>query len=138
MKLMFGDESYDQTLHCLQKHFTQDEGIIKSMYDAWEANAKDRYRSLMHKIRHDIDKFVHLTEETQQKWTAAWINPVYKKRCKQYSKNPRSETGGPGSGVTHHTGGSLSYTQHKKRMVKIFIIPQLSLLIGSLCHFINY
>ena len=40
--------------------------------------------------------------------------------CEQFSKNRRSETGGPGSGLARHTGGSISYSQHRQRLVSIF------------------
>ena len=74
----------------------------------------------MHKIRHGIEKSVHLTEDIWQKWSTAWSEPAYKRRCEQYSKNRCSETGGPGSGVAQHTGGSLSHSQHRKRMVSFY------------------
>ena len=104
----------------MQKIFTWDEEITNDVYVAWEAKAKVRYRSLMHKIRNSQEKGVHLTEDTWQKWKTTWTDPTYKKMCEQFSKNRRSETGGPGSGVARHTGGSISHSQHRQRLVSIF------------------
>ena len=75
----------------------------------------------MHKIRHGMEKSMHLIEDILKKWSTVWSDPKYKKLCEQYSKNRRSETGGPGSGVALHTGGSLSHSQHRKRLVSFFI-----------------
>ena len=104
----------------MQKSFLWDEEIAKDVYAAWEVKARERYRSLMHKIRHNQEKSVHLTKDAWQKWKTAWSDPAYKKLCEQFSKNRCSETGGPGSGVARHTGGSISHSQHRQRLVSIF------------------
>lgn len=61
---------------------------------------------------------MHVPDITWQKWHEAWSTEDFKSRSKQFSANRRSETGGPGSGISRHSGGSISHTAHAERLVR--------------------
>ncbi|KAK9167369.1 hypothetical protein Scep_002560 [Stephania cephalantha] len=42
--------------------------------------------------------------------------PDFKKKSERASKNRRTETGGPGTGIAVHTGGSISIYQHIEKL----------------------
>ncbi|XP_021687569.2 uncharacterized protein LOC110669952 isoform X6 [Hevea brasiliensis] len=99
-----------------QKCFMWDEVVSTLVKTAWQRKAAERYRALMHKIRKGKERSIHLSDATWNKWNEAWSTPEFKTRCEQFSANRRSETGGPGSGISRHTGGSISHTRHNERM----------------------
>ncbi|XP_052181245.1 uncharacterized protein LOC127794301 [Diospyros lotus] len=57
-----------------------------------------------------------------QKWQQ---DEAFKKRSAQVSLNRLTETGGPGTGSSRHTGGSISSVEHKRRMRCPHLLPQI-------------
>ncbi|KAG8661886.1 uncharacterized protein LOC110606300 isoform X4 [Manihot esculenta] len=101
-----------------QKHFIWDETNSSLIKIAWQRKAAERYRSLMCSFRKGKEKSMHVPDITWQKWNEAWSTEDFKSRSKQFSANRRSETGGPGSGISRHSGGSISHTAHAERLRK--------------------
>ena len=84
---------------------------------AWRKKAAERYRSLMCSVRNGKEKRLSLTEGVMDAWQSAWGATEYKEKCKKFSNNRKSETGGQGAGPSRHCGGSISQYRHQQQMV---------------------
>ena len=85
---------------------------------AWRKKAAERYRSLMCSVRNGKEKRLSLTEGVMDAWQFAWGATEYKEKCKKFSNNRKSETGGQGAGPSRHCGGSISQYRHQQQMVR--------------------
>jgi hypothetical protein len=88
---------------------------------AWQRKAAERYKAFMCIMRKGKEKTMHVSDTAWRKWNEAWSTPEFKSRSEQYTANRRSETGGPGSGIARHTGGSISHARHAERLVRHII-----------------
>ncbi|XP_043815331.1 uncharacterized protein LOC110625725 [Manihot esculenta] len=99
-----------------KKHFLWEEAIEQLMKIAWRKIAAERYRSLMCSVRNGKEKRLSLTEGVMDAWQSAWGATEYKEKCKKFSNNRKSETGGQGAGPSRHCGGSISQYRHQQQM----------------------
>ncbi|XP_043807320.1 uncharacterized protein LOC122721965 [Manihot esculenta] len=99
-----------------KKHFLWEEAIEQLMKIAWRKKAVERYRSLMCSVRNGKEKRLSLTEGVMDAWQSAWGATEYKEKCKKFSNNRKSETGGQGAGPSRHCGGSISQYRHQEQM----------------------
>ena len=72
------------------------------------------------KLRTEGKKEKDIPEDVWQSWQEYWNTPEYKKKCEQATKNRHSEKGGPGTGLSTHTGGSRSTFEHCIALVIIY------------------
>ncbi|XP_043804434.1 uncharacterized protein LOC122721304 [Manihot esculenta] len=99
-----------------KKDFLWEEAIEQLMKIAWRKKAAKRYRSLMCSVRNGKEKRLSLTEGVMDAWQSAWGATEYKEKCKKFSNNRKSETGGQGVGPSRHCGGSISQYRHQEHM----------------------
>ena len=66
----------------------------------------------MNKLRNDKDKGTWIPPEVKEMLEALWEDPAWVEKCRKNSQNRRSDMG-----VSLHTGGSIPFPEHKKRMV---------------------
>ncbi|XP_021616559.1 uncharacterized protein LOC110617862 [Manihot esculenta] len=99
-----------------KKHFLWEEAIEQLMKIAWRKKAAEQYRSLMCSVRNGKEKRLSLTEGVMDAWQSAWGATEYKEKCKKFSNNRKSETGGQGAGPSRHYGGSISQYRHQQQM----------------------
>ncbi|KAK9166142.1 hypothetical protein Scep_001333 [Stephania cephalantha] len=95
-----------------------------AIYEAWCRKAAIRYTNNMYLIAKKRRTPIYLTDEVFEhyKRTRA-IDEAFKKKSEQMSTNRRSEVGGPGTGISLHSIGSISARQdgdtlekkHKRR-----------------------
>jgi hypothetical protein len=105
----------------LHKHFVWHDAVTTLIKFAWQQKAAERYRALMCSMRKGKEKSVHVPDTTWQKWNEAWSTPEFRSRSEQFTTNRRSETGGLGTGIARHTGGSISHAQHHERLVRHYL-----------------
>ena len=86
------------------------EGIIKA---TWEVLAKSGYTDNLNKWRKH-GRPVHVTESIWARWNEAWGTAEFRAR---FRANRRTEKAGPGTGPSRHTGGSISFSEHVRRIV---------------------
>ncbi|XP_043808011.1 uncharacterized protein LOC122722139 [Manihot esculenta] len=98
------------------KHFLWEEAIEQLMKIAWRKKAAERYRSLMCSVRNGKEKRLSLTEGVMDAWQSAWGATEYKEKCKKFSNNRKSETGGQGASPSRHCRGSISQYRHQEQM----------------------
>ncbi|KAK9083278.1 hypothetical protein Scep_029749 [Stephania cephalantha] len=67
-------------------------------------------------------KHAHVSAEIFDHYKKMWSTHDFKKKSERASKNQRTETGGPGTGIAVHTGGSISIDQHTKKLVSYVIM----------------
>ena len=84
--------------------------------------AGKRYGDWLCKMRIEGKKEEHIPEDVWESWQQHWNTPEYKKKREQAAKNRRTEKGGPGTGLSTHTGGSRSTIQHCIALVRILRI----------------
>ncbi|XP_021631815.1 uncharacterized protein LOC110629208 [Manihot esculenta] len=92
------------------------EAIEQLMKIAWRKKAVECYCSLMCSIRNGKEKRLSLTEGVMDAWQSAWGATEYQNKCKKFSNNRKSETGGQGAGPSRHCGGSISQYRHQQQM----------------------
>ncbi|XVF57271.1 hypothetical protein PTKIN_Ptkin06aG0191800 [Pterospermum kingtungense] len=97
-KLYFWDEDMEQ--------------LVKKTFDSM---AKQRYKDMAGGWSHSKKQPQYISDEAWAEFQQYWATEEFKKRSEIAKKNRRSTTGGPGPS---HTGGSISYTEHRERMTK--------------------
>ncbi|KAK9139824.1 hypothetical protein Scep_009505 [Stephania cephalantha] len=63
-------------------------------------------------------KLAHVSAEIFDDYKKMRSTPDFKKKSERASKNRRTETGGPGTGIAVHTGGSISIYQHVEKLAE--------------------
>ncbi|XP_039140187.1 uncharacterized protein LOC120277413 isoform X2 [Dioscorea cayenensis subsp. rotundata] len=99
-----------------QKFFVWDESMLSAIKMAWQRKAAERYRALMCSLRKGKEKSLHVSDSAWKTWTDAWNSPEFKTRCETATANRLTEITGPGSGISRHTGGSISHASHADRL----------------------
>ncbi|KAK9144539.1 hypothetical protein Sjap_004442 [Stephania japonica] len=61
---------------------------------------------------------IYVTEEAWRRYVEYWESDDFKARSKIASSNRRTEKGGPGTGMSKHTGGSIPFLVHEERLSK--------------------
>ena len=89
------------------------EGSIKA---TWEVLAKYRHTDNLNKWRKH-GRPVHVTESIWARWNEAWGTTKFRARSEQMPLNHRTEKAGSGIGPSRHTGGSISFSEHVRRIV---------------------
>ena len=89
------------------------EGIIKA---TWEVLAKSRYTDNLNKWRKH-GRPVHVMESIWARWNEAWGTAEFQARSERMSLNRRTEKARPGTGPSRHTGCSISFSKHVRRIV---------------------
>ena len=89
------------------------EGSIKA---TWEVLAKSRDEDNLNKWRKH-GRPVHVTESIWARWNEAWGIAKFRARSEQMSLNRQTKKAGPGTGPSRHTGGSISFSEHVRRIV---------------------
>ncbi|XP_043806646.1 uncharacterized protein LOC122721794 [Manihot esculenta] len=107
-----------------KKHFLWEEVIEQLMKIAWRKKAAERYRSLMCSVRNGKEKRLSLTEGVMDAWQSAWGATEYKEKCKKFSNNRKSETGGQGAGPSKHCGGSIFQYRHQQQMDRFLTLKE--------------
>ena len=101
----------------MQKKFTWDPTIHDAIRAAWEALTARRYSDMLHRWRTSGERPAHVPKGIWQEWGHVWQSDGWRRRSASASTNRRSEKGGPGSGLSRHTAGSISIQEHRRRMV---------------------
>ncbi|XP_039117863.1 uncharacterized protein LOC120253626 [Dioscorea cayenensis subsp. rotundata] len=99
-----------------QKHFIWDESISSIIKLAWQRKAAERYRSLMCVFRKGKGKTLYVSDTAWQKWNEAWNSSDFKAKSLKFSANRLTEAEGPGSGISRHSGGSISHICHAEKL----------------------
>ncbi|XP_021624973.1 uncharacterized protein LOC110624161 [Manihot esculenta] len=107
-----------------KKHFLWDEAIEQLMKIAWRKKVVERYRSLMCSIRNGKEKRLSLTEGVMDAWQSTWGATEYQNKCKKFSNNRKSETGGQSVGPSRHCGGSISQYRHQQQMDRFLTLKE--------------
>lgn len=103
----------------MQKEFKwlpqHDVGIKKN----WNVKASEVLRHTMHNVRQDLFKKKNkpnwIPPNVMDELEKMWTTQNYKNKCDKAKSNRSSSTGG-----TQHKGGSISNTEHRKRLVRIY------------------
>ncbi|KAK9123603.1 hypothetical protein Sjap_013205 [Stephania japonica] len=61
---------------------------------------------------------IYVTEEAWRRYVEYWESDDFKARSKIASSNRQTEKGGPGTGVSKHTSGSIPFLVHEERLSK--------------------
>jgi len=95
---------------------------IREIKEAWNNKAAERYNDLMREVRAKMVKPAFITDDSWTKFTAYWEQPEYKEKRK-INKDNRSK----GKGSSSHTGGSISFSEHAKKLVSLsnFFVSQI-------------
>ncbi|KAK9142443.1 hypothetical protein Syun_011843 [Stephania yunnanensis] len=90
-----------------------------AIYDAWCRRATIRYTGNIYLIAKKRITPIYLTEKVFEhyKRTRA-TDEAFQKKFEQMSSNRKSEVGGPGTGISLHTAGSISARQHGDTLEK--------------------
>ena len=102
----------------MQKKFTWDPASHDAIRAAWEALTGRRYSDMLHRWRSSAQRPAHVPEGIWHGWQQAWDSDGWRRRSASASTNRRSEKGGPGTGLSCHTSGSISIQEHRRRMVR--------------------
>ena len=78
--------------------------------------AKSRYTDNLNKWRKH-GRPMHVTESIWARWNEAWGTAEFRARSEQMSLNRRIEKAGSGTGPSRHTGDSISFSEHVRRIV---------------------
>ncbi|KAK9099159.1 hypothetical protein Syun_026204 [Stephania yunnanensis] len=90
-----------------------------AIYDAWCRRAAIRYTGNIYLIAKKRITPVYLTEEVFDHYKRMRAtDEVFKKKSEQMSSNRKSEVGGPGTGISLHSAGSISARQHADTLEK--------------------
>ena len=65
------------------------------------------------------EKPAYISEDVMKKWNEDWSDPKFITKAEQYKKNRLSQTQSNGSGISTHTGGSISHHEHSKKLVSM-------------------
>ncbi|KAK9119031.1 hypothetical protein Scep_017124 [Stephania cephalantha] len=87
-----------------------DEAIVKATYDA---KAYIRYDELMHELRALGVRSGFITDEAWNRYCEYWASTDFKARSEKVSHNRKNEKGGPGTGLSKHTGGTRSFQTYE-------------------------
>ncbi|KAK9144379.1 hypothetical protein Sjap_004282 [Stephania japonica] len=96
-------------------------GTLKLLHSLWwptKSKVKVRYKALMNKLLTEGERPIFVTEEAWRRYVEYWESDDFKARSKIASSNRRSEKGGPGTGMSKHTGGSILFLVHEERLSK--------------------
>ncbi|KAK9108878.1 hypothetical protein Sjap_016938 [Stephania japonica] len=96
-------------------YFDWDPRIIAKIMAAYERHAKVRYKALMNKLLSKGERPIYVTEEAWRRYVKYWESDDFKARSKIASSNRQTEKGGPGTGVSKHTGGSIPFLVHESK-----------------------
>ncbi|KAK9131241.1 hypothetical protein Sjap_011728 [Stephania japonica] len=99
-------------------YFDWDPRITAHIMAAYERKAKVRYKVLMNKLLTKGEHPIYVTEEAWRRYVKYWESYDFKVRSKIASSNRQTEKGGPGTGVSKHTGGSIPFLVHEERLSK--------------------
>ncbi|KAK9142500.1 hypothetical protein Syun_011900 [Stephania yunnanensis] len=84
-----------------------------AIYDAWCRKAAIRYTGNIYLIAKKRIAPIYLTEEVFDHYKRMRaIYEAFKKKSEQMSSNRKFEVGGPGTGISLHSAGSISIRQH--------------------------
>ncbi|KAK9088039.1 hypothetical protein Syun_030433 [Stephania yunnanensis] len=92
-----------------------DDAAIREAYDRQIAT---RYADFISKMCSKDKKPANVSTEIFNHYKKMRSTPDFKKKSERASKNRRTETGGPGTGIAVHTGGSISIYQHAERLAE--------------------
>ncbi|KDP27732.1 hypothetical protein JCGZ_19709 [Jatropha curcas] len=119
--------SSDPRITLSLKHFIWDEAITAMLKVAWEKICADRYADFTYRMRRSGKKQQCVSQEIWESWQKAWEDPAFKRKQEIFAQNRHSETGGDGTRLSRHTGGSIStietarllenYTTARERLV---------------------
>ncbi|KAK9109359.1 hypothetical protein Sjap_017419 [Stephania japonica] len=101
-----------------RSYFDWDPRITAKIMAAYERHAKVRYKALMNMLLSKGERPIYVTEEAWRRYVEYWESDDFKARSKIASSNRRTEKGGPGTGVSKHTGGSIPFLVHEERLSK--------------------
>ncbi|XP_021631426.1 uncharacterized protein LOC110628907 [Manihot esculenta] len=103
---------------CCEDHIQSQETLLMEggnralMKIAW----RKHFRCLMCSIRNGKEKRLSLTEEVMDVWRSAWGATEYQNKCKKFSNNRKSETGGQSIGPSRHCGESIYQYRHQQQI----------------------
>ncbi|KAK9160756.1 hypothetical protein Syun_007097 [Stephania yunnanensis] len=98
--------------------FTWDLPMSFAICDALCRRASIRYMGNIYLIAKKRITPIHLTEEVFEHYKRMRaIDEAFKKKSEQMSRNRKSEVGGPGTGISLHSAGSISARQHGDTLV---------------------
>ncbi|KAK9095530.1 hypothetical protein Scep_026999 [Stephania cephalantha] len=90
-----------------------------AIYDAWCRKASIRYTGNIYLIAKKRITPIYLTEEVFVHYKRMRAtDEAFKKKSEQMSSNRKSEVGGPGTGISLHSAGSISARQHGDTLEK--------------------
>ncbi|KAK9140678.1 hypothetical protein Scep_010359 [Stephania cephalantha] len=99
--------------------FTWDLQMSFAIYDAWCRKAAIRYTGNIYLIAKKRITPIYLTHEVFEHYKRMRAtDEAFKKKSEQMSTNRKSEVGGPGTGISLHSAGSISARQHGDTMEK--------------------
>ncbi|KAK9087250.1 hypothetical protein Syun_029644 [Stephania yunnanensis] len=99
--------------------FTWDLPMSFAIYDAWCRRASIRYTGNIYLIAKKRITPIYLTEEVFEHYKRMRAtDETFKKKSEQMSSNRKSEVGGPGTGISLHSAGSISARQHGDTLEK--------------------
>ncbi|KAK9100364.1 hypothetical protein Scep_023794 [Stephania cephalantha] len=90
-----------------------------AIYDAWCRRASIRYTGNIYLIAKKRIAPIYLTEEVFEHYKRMRAtDEAFKKKSEQMSSNRKTEVGGPGTGISLHSAGSISARQHSDTLEK--------------------
>ncbi|KAK9087492.1 hypothetical protein Syun_029886 [Stephania yunnanensis] len=99
--------------------FTWDLQMSFAIYDAWCRKAAIRYTGNIYLIANKRIAPIYLTEEVFEHYKRMRATyEAFKKKSEQMSTNRKFEVGGPGTGISLHSAGSISARQHGDTLEK--------------------
>ncbi|KAK9105092.1 hypothetical protein Scep_021936 [Stephania cephalantha] len=99
--------------------FTWDLQMSFVIYDAWCRKAAIRYTGNIYLIAKNIISPIYLTDEMFEHYKRMRAtDEAFKKKSEQMSTNRKSEVGGPSTGISLHSAGSISARQHGDTLEK--------------------
>ncbi|KAK9140319.1 hypothetical protein Scep_010000 [Stephania cephalantha] len=105
--------------HGLNVFFTWDLQMSFAIYDEWCRKAAIGYTSNIYLIAKKRITLIYLTKEVFEHYKRKRAtDEAFKKKSEQMSTNKKSEVGGPGTGISLHSAGSISARQHGDMLEK--------------------
>ncbi|KAK9158485.1 hypothetical protein Scep_005059 [Stephania cephalantha] len=90
-----------------------------AIYDAWCRKAAIPYTGNIYLIAKKRIAHIYLTDEVFEHYKRMRaIDEAFKKKSEEMSTNRKSEVGGPGTGISLHSAGSISARQHGDTLEK--------------------
>ncbi|KAL0928638.1 hypothetical protein M5K25_000545 [Dendrobium thyrsiflorum] len=120
-------EPNGDTFHPSEQPTHKIRDIIRSTYDAPYFLEESSERS----TGHSGERSLWIGKSVWAEFTSAWVSPDYTRRD-QNKQNRASDVGGLGS--SHHTGGFIPHTEHRRRLKEMMGRESTSIELHSHTH----